>query len=341
MRNPSIEALRFLFMVQICIWHNSSGFGTMQAGFLGVEFFFILSGIFLYRTAVRPGAPGIIGYSVGKLSKFYPAYVAVCVLSYIAFAKNGIVAFAHAPVETSLKFIGQLLLIQGTGVGFPGVNNALWFFSVLVWGGALVYSLVRYYPALSIRVLFPTLCLLFFAYIFNHGEGPGFERWTSGGFPPVSIDRGVAEIAFGVLVGYLIFNYGTQLKSRRRLLDAAALLSVVLYIPIIFAAPAAQPYVLVLFPVILASAMTEGSLIQRCLGSRFWLPLGRLSFDMYLIHLIVIHLVGKGGGYVGLSQTWLNIAYLVLLVPGAWLFRQAVSLAVSRLKTTAGSQHRA
>jgi len=333
MRNPSIEALRFLFMVQICIWHNSSGFGTMQAGFLGVEFFFILSGIFLYRTAVKPDAPGIIGYSVGKLAKFYPAYVAVCVLSYLVFAKPGIIAFINAPVETALKFVGQLLLIQGTGVGFPGVNNALWFFSVLVWGGALVYSLVRYYPGLSIRVLFPLISFLFFAYIFNYGEGPGFERWTSGGFLPVPIDRGVVEIAYGALVGYLIFNYGAVLESRRRLLDAAAVLSVILYVPIIFTAPTAQPYVLILFPVILASAMTPGSLVNRLFSSRFWLPLGRLSFDMYLIHLLLIHLVSKGGAALGIGLVWQWVIYILILIPCAWLFRQAVDFAVSKLKT--------
>ena len=70
-RNTAIEALRFIVMLQICLWHYHDGIGTMQAGFIGVEFFFILSGIFLYRTATRSQSPGILEFTLRKAGKFY------------------------------------------------------------------------------------------------------------------------------------------------------------------------------------------------------------------------------------------------------------------------------
>ena len=67
-RNSAIEALRFLSVFQICLWHMS--YPVTAAGFLGVEFFFILAGIFLYKNA-KVESPGVVKYSLHKLSKFY------------------------------------------------------------------------------------------------------------------------------------------------------------------------------------------------------------------------------------------------------------------------------
>ena len=67
-RNTAIEALRFFSIMQIAIWHLDWSF--INAGFLGVEFYFILAGVFLYKNATKPNAPGVIGYTVNKARKF-------------------------------------------------------------------------------------------------------------------------------------------------------------------------------------------------------------------------------------------------------------------------------
>lgn len=65
-RNTAIEALRFLSIFQICLWHMS--YPVTVAGFLGVEFFFILAGIFLYKNATKVNSPGVVGYSLHSLA---------------------------------------------------------------------------------------------------------------------------------------------------------------------------------------------------------------------------------------------------------------------------------
>lgn len=65
-RNSAIEALRFLSVFQICLWHMS--YPVTAAGFLGVEFFFILAGIFLYKNATKVNSPGVVGYSLHSLA---------------------------------------------------------------------------------------------------------------------------------------------------------------------------------------------------------------------------------------------------------------------------------
>lgn len=53
----SIELLRFMFMLVICIWH--SPFNVFTSGFIFVDFFFILSGYFLYKSLLKGYTPGV------------------------------------------------------------------------------------------------------------------------------------------------------------------------------------------------------------------------------------------------------------------------------------------
>lgn len=133
-------------MLQICLWHYHDGIGTMQAGFIGVEFFFILSGIFLYRTATRSQSPGILEFTLRKAGKFYIDYLMAIIAAYIVFMPNLIEAFRYDTLHTLLQPIGQLLMIQNIGPFYGGINTPLWFFSVLIYGGAIVYALTNTTP---------------------------------------------------------------------------------------------------------------------------------------------------------------------------------------------------
>ena len=60
---------------------------------------------------------------------------------------------------------------------------------------------------MSIRLIFPLTTLLFFSYAFNYGHGDGLEQWRAVGAFPMPMVRGIADIALGVMLGYIIFNY--------------------------------------------------------------------------------------------------------------------------------------
>ena len=104
----------------------------------------------------------------------------------------------------------------------------------------------------------------------------------------------------------------------------ASIVAVLLYVPIIFTAPGAQAYVLILFPVMLIAALTRGSLIERVFAWRGWLWLGRLSFDMFLIHLMLIHGCSKYLPSLGLTLPMCRVVYCVILIPCAWAFGAGV-----------------
>lgn len=79
----SIEAMRFLFMLIICLWHYQGVNGFFSHGYLGVEYFFILSGILLFKSSQKQHAPTPIDYTCSKIKRFMPQYLTAMFLMFI------------------------------------------------------------------------------------------------------------------------------------------------------------------------------------------------------------------------------------------------------------------
>ena len=334
-RNTAIEALRFIVMLQICLWHYHDGIGTMQAGFIGVEFFFILSGIFLYRTATRSQSPGILEFTLRKAGKFYIDYLMAIIAAYIVFMPNLIEAFRYDTLHTLLQPIGQLLMIQNIGPFYGGINTPLWFFSVLIYGGAIVYALTKYHTRMSIRLIFPLTTLLFFSYAFNYGHGDGLEQWRAVGAFPMPMVRGIADIALGVMPGYIIFNYMPVIQRHTRTLDVATLLATAGYIAIVARSRADTSYAIIFIAIILTAALNGQSAIHRLFKSRKWLIMGGVTFDLFLIHYPLIAAVSGTAKLLHLPAVYSHAAYIIILIPAAFIFKAIAD----RLRKTLASRH--
>lgn len=320
-RNIAIEALRFLVMLQICLWHYNSGYGLMQAGFIGVEFFFILSGIFLYRTAKKEQSPGILAFSFNKAKRFYADYLLALVIAYIVFMPQIIDAFHSNPLHTILRPIGQLLIIQNMGIVDGSVNTPTWFFSVLIYGGAIVYALTKYHTRLCIRIIFPLTALMFFSYAFNFGHGEGLEQWRAQGPFSMPMVRGIADISLGVMVGYVIYNYMPVIQQYTKALDVAALVSAAGYVAIVAQSRADTSYAIIFIVVVLITAMNGKSKIHALFKSRNWLKTGGVTFDMFLIHYPLLTAVSGTTKLLHLPGIYSHAAYITLLIPAAFLLK--------------------
>ena len=66
----SVEAMRFIFMLIICLWHYQGPSGIFSHGYLGVEFFFILSGILIYQSVSKPSPIKPLDYTTKKSKDF-------------------------------------------------------------------------------------------------------------------------------------------------------------------------------------------------------------------------------------------------------------------------------
>lgn len=318
-RNTAIEALRFLSVFQICLWHMS--YPVTEAGFLGVEFFFILSGFFMYKSAINPESPGVISYTNRKLKKFWFKIILALTLTYIIYYQGIIIEFQENPLQPILRFISESLLLQSVGSFEGALNSPVWFFSTLIYGGALVYALTKYYTDFSIRVIFPIIAILYFAYTFKNGSQETLENWDVIGFIPLSLTRGICEIGFGVIIGYIYINYSDKIKLHINILNYSSIISLILYLAIIADNRQFSQYALIFIPVIICTAQTPNTVLNKLLRSRSWAFLGRISFDIFIIHYPLIALFRHFLLVeADMPLPFVALLYYIVLIPCAYFF---------------------
>lgn len=323
-RVTALEALRFLSIVQICIWHFS--YPIITTGYLGVEFFFILAGMFIYKNAVKSDSPGIIRYTIQKISKFYVKYLFAVVFAFIVFYKDSIANFTISPLHSVMVFLSEALMLQGTGVFTGGENTPLWFFSVLIWSGGLVYGLIKYYTNISIRVIFPIIVLLYGTYTFQRGGNVNMENWNVDSAIYIPMLRGFSELSFGVLAGYVYFNYFEKINISSKLFNCISIIALICYLWIVIWSPVDTPYAFIFIPLLICASLTSTTWLSKVFQGKIWIKLGRLSYDLFLIHYPLAVVVKH---FLFVQQDWsiesVAVVYYALLLPVGYVYDKICS----------------
>lgn len=115
-KNFAVEALRFIFMVMICI-HHSHFLPQMHHGYVAVDFFFILSGVFLFRTYLKSNAPSLLEYNIKRIIRFIPEYTIALIVTAIIYFQLFHAAYMDGKILEIIKqFLNNLLFLCGSGI---------------------------------------------------------------------------------------------------------------------------------------------------------------------------------------------------------------------------------
>ena len=115
-KNHSIEALRFLFMLVICCWHRYGSEGLFPHGYLAVEFYFILSGYLLYKSFSKPNSLSTIDYTLKKVERFAPEYLAVVAYIYLRHSILPVImGHREFDIAYAMRIFPEMLMLQDCG----------------------------------------------------------------------------------------------------------------------------------------------------------------------------------------------------------------------------------
>ena len=328
-RLGGIEFLRFFFMIWICLTHIRTfvpAFDLKGAG-IAVEFFFIISGFFLYRTFRSRNYP-VLGFARNRFSRLYPVYLFGVILStIISYADQ---AFEGTFIPMSVlcsEAIPEILMIQCTGSFSSGLANApSWFVSVLFFGTLLIYAMLKYNEKLTTHILLPVFVIGFYTLITGKGipitdlyyVRPELPVCTIGPlFLPLG--RGIAATSIGVLMGYAWRGSGHDWGWNSRIHDLLALLSFAL-ICLYFFIPWKNDALMLVPTTILASCVINPvSGFNKVFRHRIWGFLGGLSYGMLMLHIPVRFLINFGFRYFLYFRTGWLILYILITMLAAWL----------------------
>ena len=203
------------------------------------------------------------------------------------------------------------------------MNPTLWYVVVLIFGGGLLYALMKWNSKVAISIILPLYALLYFTYIFK--VGGCVEYWGTYGFVYHPLWRGIADMSIGVVFWHIF----SRIKLRIPLLltniiSTASLFAiwVILFLNIHY-----DRYVLLFVPVLLIGSFTERSILYRLFQGNLWLFLGGLTFEMYLVHMAVIRMAWYVYARIDIPLS----VFLVLYISGVVITALFLKLFVDKM----------
>ena len=307
--NYSIELFRYILMMVLIAWHGQ--FGFFCHGYLVVEFFFILSGFFLYRSYLRQQT-GCVDFTKRRLKRTYVVYLIACFMAFALQIFPRILTQPHLlSVNDFIKLLPELLLMQNIGIYSGGYNYPLWYYSVLIWGGAIWYAILRFNAKACVNIVLPLFVLSYYSWHF--GNYDSLEVWGHHGIY-VPFFRGLADMGTGILLACLV-PYVPVNSLSKLVMHFMTITSLPLFAYLLYAQASYDKYCLILIPLILLDCIHKDGLLGKLLNRRVFSFMGGVSFEMYVLHFPLILLFNKVKNVCGISASPLSVfvVYVVLI----------------------------
>ncbi len=173
----SIDFLRFVFSLVIVIFHakhfDTAPAGTLfsGAGYIGVEFFFLVSGFLMAGTLAKKA--GIPCHHLGretlefvwhKIKAILLTYVLCVIFSFI----STVIQKQYTLLEAARHFLSAIwdvILLRATGIGVANVTSATWYLSAMFLAMLILYPLMRRYKENFTCIIAPLIVLFGLGYV--------------------------------------------------------------------------------------------------------------------------------------------------------------------------------
>ena len=321
-KNISIEAFRFIFMTILCLNHIEGMIHVMNHGYLVVEFFFMLSGYFMYSSLLRNPNRTTIDYTIKKLKRFFVEY-AIALVPIFFIHQRG--AMAELTLDGLLNFVmrffSELFFVHRIGIYPDGLNRGTWYLSVLVVGGGILYALLREKKQLAVSVIIPIFCIITYTCFFDQGSSKTFDQWHVVNGMALPFMRGIADMGLGIMLCHIIQSKPDILNGHSLLFNIASVTSLIFIMLLIICYRQKDAYMLIFCPIFLAGLFSEKSWFHKVFRGKVWSFLGDLSYDMLLVHFIVRAPLVYFNVYQKMSSFELILLYMAFVLALSYLLK--------------------
>lgn len=350
-RNGEIEILRFFFTFSVLLFHsqyvsNGESYPLFHGGWLGVEFFFLVSGYLMAAYEDRlPIANRKIGFDtasyVFRKAKTYYPYMAFAIvvnlLGWRAFTNGS--AFPPFSIGELKDYVSGLLnFIFPFSWGFRDYVylGYSWYLSSMIWGMLLVFPLLRRNRDLFYCVIAPVVAVF----------GLGYYSWNYAMLGYISLDsyifsagliRGIAELSLGCLCykASKKFGGGVVLSKSGKIATTMfeiLLLAAVAYRVIFYQSNSVLDYVVFfLMAIVVTIAFSGQSLLAFQINGKWSKLSGKFNLAVYLNSNCWSYMIARAWPEM---NYWKATAIYVCMAVAAALLCMVVCAAVGRLWNT-------
>ncbi len=304
-RNNALEFYRFVFIVFIFFMHFRSygGFegdkNYFAAGYLGVEYFFILSGFFMMQKIKKAVASNnslnpeksAVSFFTGRVKRLYPLYIISIFIFMIAvkIVKPEYSLFSHAKNGFADFFMLQVFFEK------EPVNLHLWFVSGLLWGSFLAYYLAVKYREKYTCIIAPFTFLGFLGYCCTN-----FGKIDIVSTSPIFLGaffRAFSEIGIGCTLSCIYIKLKNRDFSK---LDKIILSFLEVLLPLLCGYIVWRGHwnfldfiaAFAICALILVTALGQG-VVSKLLNNKFSGFLGSITYAVYLNQAVFIYVAAR------------------------------------------------
>ena len=322
-KNGEIELFRLVFCLAVMCTHLSSFFkmGLFQRGAFAVEFFFLVSGFFMAKSAEHAQSVSFddtISFLVRKVKGFFPYYVVAVIIHLVVFR----IIICHTSLNDLLAGAAQLipeaLFLQMGGFATESIINipAVWYLSAM-----LLSMLVLYPLAVKFKNSYGVICLVLAIFAIGylvriHNGSIVVFRTDDCGLLYDGMLRGLCETALGA-VCYQFSRYITKKtysSMQKLLMTIAKYIGYLISVAYVFSniSNKYEPIVLIIMTGCLV--LTVSDVTYNIPFSKFTSFCGSLSLPLYLFHAVVLRCISSIRGAEKLSATETVIVVLMIMV---------------------------
>jgi peptidoglycan/LPS O-acetylase OafA/YrhL len=361
-RNDALTGLRAVAALAVCGTHAAFWTGRYTDDFagrffgrleVGVAVFFVLSGFLLFRPwvrALRTGteSPSTARYFRHRALRILPAYWVTVLVVYVIYRWRD---DASPSGHGATALLRNLTLTQTYGVGnlHTGLTQ-MWSLVVevafylalplIAWGICVLACRGQWRPEWVIVwvVAFAAITPLWVAYSHSPSADPTsslwppeFAMWFAAGMLLATLAELDVRWPGGVAVGVALLAFViacTSIAGEPTIAPASA-----------FATDAkALLYAIVGAGLVGAAALAPTSWPARLLGARPVVWLGEISYELFLVHVMVLELVMSLLGYrlFSGSTTLAFLVTVVISIPIAWMLHQITYRGWRRVSSASG-----
>ncbi|MGN0249094.1 MAG: acyltransferase family protein [Lachnospiraceae bacterium] len=294
-RNDILELWRFIFCIMVLGLHFSDAIKIelFNAGYLGVEFFFLVSGYFIgsfYSKQIAnktiPNRIKAIGtYICSRLKRLYPLYLVA--LFFMLFMRSIINNYRFGDILTLAKScFAEFILLQWTPIGNTVLISTDWYVPAIFWGGIFFIILLTITGKIGGFILAPTISFLIYRYYFILiGKIDVIASYYG-------VLRGIAGLGLGIFIYFLcqaIKDFPSHMSKLLFPVPNIILLCICIYSQ--FGHRSKWDFFIIsLYAVCLFILMkAEAPVLNEKIKSVFGL-LGKITYPVYLFQMPVIEL---------------------------------------------------
>lgn len=212
-KNNSITVWRIIFTYLIMIFHFdnkyciSTNFDVEIGWYIGVEFFFIVSGYLLYTGMDKLSLKCHSGwdYFVHRYKKIYPYYLGAFIFSFVFYFATK----ENTGIMDMVKFLSndffEVFALHGIGLddGWSYINNTSWFISIMLISGLIIYHCLLKWKNNFCNFAAPLIIIVSFSYLYRNMHSIGAVVQISGLYNNQALMRGLAGMCLGIFAAKL------------------------------------------------------------------------------------------------------------------------------------------